>query len=139
MKKNFHDIKTTPLVIVTTDCPLNVYRIKGYLGQDRKYDNCTKCDFFLKENQCGYQLYETRLIEYNSITDDDDCSFALPDTDYTWDFKCAKCGNTIRFTSGFSVLVSGDQKECSVCKTKHRYIKNSNGIYFFAIPISEEA
>ncbi|MCK4665550.1 hypothetical protein KAU33_02305 [Candidatus Dependentiae bacterium] len=136
MNKKIHEIKTTPVVIVTESCPLNIFKV-GYLNRKREYENCTKCDFFMGNNQCGYDSYETRLIEHKSETEEDDGSGALPDTEYSWDFKCKNCGHIVHFTSGFSVMSSGDQEKCSKCNTKHRYMGNSNGIYFFAIPIQD--
>jgi len=137
-KEKFNNIETTEVIMVLSKCPLGIYSVGGYLGNDRRYDGCTSCDFFIKGSECGYELYETRLIEHRSETEEDDGSYALPDTDYIWDFKCTKCGSTIHFRSGFSVLRTGDQERCSKCNTKHRYIENSNGIYFFAVPITQE-
>lgn len=133
-KEKLNDIKTTEITMVTSKCPLGIYNIGGYLEENIKFKMCSECDFFLENNRCGYELYETRLIDHRSETEEDD-SYALPDTYYTWDFKCSKCGHTIHFGSGFSVMVSGNQERCSKCNTKHRYIENSNGIYFFAVPI----
>ena len=138
MIEKTHQIETIPVLMVTNDCPLGIFRLHSYTTRDRKFDNCTECRFFLGAGECGYQLYETRLIEYTSDTEPDDGSGALPSTDYRWRFKCAKCGNEFSFFSGFSVMQSGDHGKCFDCKTEHRFISDSNGIYFFAIEIDTE-
>jgi len=136
MNKKIHWIRTTPMVIVTDDCPLNIFKV-GFLDRKRDYNNCLKCDFFMGDNQCGYDSYETRLIEHKSETEEDGYPGGMSNTEYSWDFKCKNCGHTIHFTSGFSVMSSGDLEKCSKCSTKHRYIENNNGIYYFAIPIKD--
>ena len=134
MNKKLHNIQTKPITIVTSKCPLNIFRM-GY-SDDRKFDNCKRCDFFISDNKCGYDSYETTLIKHDSYTEPEDGFGVMPDTDYMWNFKCSKCGHTIRFISGYSVLQNEDTGKCFECKTKHRYIKNENEIYYFAIPIT---
>lgn len=136
MNEKIHEIKTAPITIVTEDCPLNIFKL-GISNGKREYDKCLKCDFSLGDKRCGYDSYKTGLIKHRSETEEDDGSGALSGTDYIWDFKCSKCGDIVHFTSGFSTLTFGDQEKCFKCKTKHRYMGNSNGIYYFAIPIQD--
>lgn len=138
MKEIIHQIETVPILMVTNNCPLGIFRINSYLNKERKFDNCTECMYFLGAGECGYQLYETRLIEHTNDTEPDDGSGALPSTDYIWRFKCAKCGEEFSIFSGFSVITSGDHGTCFDCKTDHKYISNSDEIYFFAIEIDNE-
>ena len=138
-----HQIKTKPVLMVTNDCPLDIFRINDYLNRKREFDNCTICEYFLGAGECGYQLYETKLIDHTADCESDDGSGALPSTDYRWRFKCAKCGQEFSVFSGFSVMTPGDHGECFDCKTVHRYIEKSHDlfkvdIYFFAIEIDEE-
>lgn len=139
MMKKTHKIKIESVLMVTNDCPLEIFELNGYIARDRKFDDCTVCDYFLGAKKCGYQLYETGLVTHTADCEDDDGSGALPSTDYIWKFKCAKCGHEFSFYSGFSTMQSGDYAECFDCKTKHRYISNSNGIYFFAIKIGKRS
>lgn len=136
----FHTIRTEPVEMVTKDCPIGIFRTAGGFrsaltsGDDRKYKYCERCEFFTKDHQCAYELYETRLIDKNSSCDDD-CGYGIPLTNYGWMFKCSKCGHIIRFSSGYSVMSYGDQETCFKCKTKHRYLgKNKDEIHSFAIP-----
>lgn len=138
MQEIVHEIETTPIIIVTNDCPLKVFRTKGLqqaLYGDRKYEFCEKCDFFYKNNHCRYHIYKTELLKHNSECDDDDGSYTMPQTSYSWDFKCANCGKLIHFSSGFSVLQPGDTERCFHCKTKHRLITYRENRYEFAIPV----
>jgi len=135
MKEKRHQIETESVLMVTNDCPLGFFSLRSYTIREQKLHRCTECDFFLGAEECGYRLYETRLIEHTSDTEPDDGSGAMPDTDYIWNFICSKCRKVVRFSSGFSEMISGDFAMCSDCKTKHRYINNSNGIYFFALQI----
>ena len=137
MKVKIHQIETKSVLIVTNDCPLSIFRNHSYSTSDRKLDNCAKCRYFLGDKECGHQLYETRLIKHTSDTEPDDGSGALPSTDYIWQFECANCGSELSIFSGFSVMTSGDYGKCSNCNTEHRYIGDSNGIYFFAIKIDK--
>ncbi len=138
MNKKIHEIETTPVVMVTNSCPVGVFSMNSYFDKDRKYEFCMKCDFFMEDKKCGYNLYETQLIEHRSSTEDDDGSYALPQTNYGWDFKCAKCGHTVHFSSGFSVMQHGDQERCFDCKTVHKYLGKEDDVYKFAIPIVPE-
>lgn len=138
MKEKTHQIETKPVLMVTNNCPLDIFRINDYLNRKREFDNCTICEYFLGAGECGYQLYETRLIKHTSDTEPDDGSGALPSTDYRWRFKCAKCGEEFSIFSGMSVMSSGDYGRCFECKTEHRYISQSNGIHFFALEIDKE-
>jgi len=139
MKRKTHIIESVAVKIVTNKCPLGVFGSNHYNMCDRKLESCEECRFFQDDSldKCAYDLYETRLIKHDEYTDPDDGSGALPSTDYMWNFKCAKCGEVVRFYSGFSVLSSGDYQDCNECGTHHRYISQSNGIHFFAIPTSK--
>jgi len=133
-----HNIQTEPVLMVTEDCPIGIFSKNMVFGNDRKYKYCQKCDFFTKENQCAYNLYETTLLDRNSICEDDECDYALPQTNYGWMFRCAKCGETITFASGYSVMQRGHQEKCFTCKTKYLYLGNEDGIYSFAIPMESD-
>lgn len=137
MNKTIHDIKTTPLIIVTNDCPIDIFKAHDILTDERTFEKCTECPFFVSDESCGYESYETPLITHESFTEPDDGTYGLPDTDYMWDFKCFKCGKTVRFCSGFSVMLIGNQERCRNCNTLHRYLKVKGNMHFFAIPIQD--
>ena len=138
MKQITHEIQTEPILTVKNDCPLGVFRTDSYINRDRKFEACKNCEFFLEFDKCGHQVYETPLIKHDSYTEPDDCSFALPSTDYTWNFKCSNCGETFTFTSGFSVMQHGDTQKCRHCKTLHKYLEHTKNMHTFAIPIGGE-
>ena len=133
-----HEIQTELILYVKNDCPLGVFRTNGYILRDRKFKDCKNCVFFLGVDKCGHQVYETPLITHDSYTEPDDCSFALPDTDYTWTFKCSNCVETFTFYSGFSVMQHGDEQNCPHCETLHKYIGHTKNSHTFAIPIGGE-
>lgn len=136
MIRKTHYITTEPVLLVINHCPLGVYRIKYVTSKKHEFDDCVTCPYYLGKGECGYDLYETELVKRDVDTEEDDGCGGLPSTGYMWTFKCPECGDLVHFTSGFSVISSGDDAICFDCKTKLRFISNKKDVYTFALKIN---
>lgn len=114
--------------------------IKNYhdIHDSFAFSICERCPFLTDGELCQWYEYKSLIKKSCEDTDDDDYG-GMPSTLYQWIIECANCGSDIRFTSGFSHLLYGDNNKCRKCGLQHYFLSHGkeHKEEIFAIPIKE--